>query len=158
MTNTSLLNYVQENLNNHWSPEQIADRLKLEFNKQIIAFSTIYTWLYKGILDNCSVELLRRKSKSLKPKETRGKFNIGKTISQRSKYVRKRLDIWHRELDTVVSSRGKSKACLSTFVERKTRLTKVRIMPNRKSSTFTDVFYTSEGNQKTTKKSFIKIW
>lgn len=79
--------------------------------------------------------MLRRKGKSLKLKETRGRFNIGKTLSQRPKEVRKRLEIGHWELDTVVSSRGKSKACLSTFVERKTRLTKIRLMPNRKAST-----------------------
>ena len=138
MANTLLIDYIQEKLNNHWSPEQISGRIKLELNKPIISYSTIYSWLYKGILENCSVELLRRKGKSLKPRETRGKFNIGKTISQRPKDVRKRLEIGHWELDTVVSSRGKSKACLSTFVERKTRLTKIRVMANRKASTFNE--------------------
>lgn len=64
--------------------------------------------------------------------------HIGKTISQKTKAVRKRLDIGHWELDTIVSSRGKSKACLSTFVERKTRLTKIRIMQNIKASTFNE--------------------
>ena len=138
MANTLLIDYIQEKLNNHWSPEQISGRIKLELNKPIISYSTIYSWLYKGILENCSVELLRRKGKSLKSRETRGKFNIGKTISQRPKDVRKRLEIGHWELDTVVSSRGKSKACLSTFVERKTRLTKIRVMANRKASTFNE--------------------
>lgn len=68
IANVSLVNYVQEKLNNHWSPEQISGRLKLEFNKQIISFSTIYSWLYKGILEHCSVDLLRRKGKLLKPR------------------------------------------------------------------------------------------
>lgn len=136
--NASLVSYIQEKLNAHWSPEQISGRIELESNKQVISFSTIYSWLYKGILKQCSVKLLRRKGKSLKPKETRGKFNIGKTISKRPKEVRKRKMIGHWELDTVVSSRGKSKSCLSTFVERKTRLTKIRLMPNRKSITFNE--------------------
>ena len=138
IANASLVDYVQKNLNNHWSPEQISGRMKLEFNEQVISYSTIYSWLYKGMLKRCSIALLRRKGKSLKVKETRGKFNIGKTISKRPKEVRKRLDIGHWELDTVVSSRGKSKACLSTFVERKTRLTKIRVMPDRKASTFNE--------------------
>lgn len=103
-----------------------------------IAFSSIYNWLYNAVLNKCYVELLRRKGKSLKPKETRGKFNIGNTIKQRPKEVRKRTTVGHWELDTVVSSRGKSKACLSTFVERKTRLTKIRLMPNRKATTFNE--------------------
>ncbi len=136
--NASLVSYIQDKLNDHWSPEQISGRIKLELKNQAISFSTIYSWLYNGILKQCSVKLLRRKGKSLKPKETRGKFNIGKTISKRPKEVRKRKVIGHWELDTVVSSRGKSKACLSTFVERKTRVTKIRLMPNRKSITFNE--------------------
>ena len=83
-----------------------------------------------------NVNRLRRKGKSLKPKETRGKFNIGKSIKDRPKEVRKRETIGHWELDTVVSSRGKSKACLSTFVERKSRFLIAQVMENRKSSTF----------------------
>ena len=36
----------------------------------------------------------------------------------------------------VVSSRGKSKACLSTFVKRKSRYLIAQVVDNRKSSTF----------------------
>ena len=79
---------------------------------------------------------MRRKGKSLKSKETRGKFNIGKSIKNRPKDIRKRESIGHWELDTVVSSRGKSKACLSTFVERKSRYLIAQVMDNRKSTTF----------------------
>lgn len=51
----------------------------------------------------------------------RVKFNIGKSIKDRQEEVRKRETIGHWELDTVVSSRGKLKAFLLTFVERKNR-------------------------------------
>ena len=101
-----------------------------------IGFKTIYRWLYQKIIAKGNVNRLRRKGKSLKPKETRGKFNIGKSIKDRPKEVRKRETIGHWELDTVVSSRGKSKACLSTFVERKSRFLIAQVMENRKSSTF----------------------
>ena len=40
----------------------------------------------------------------------RDRFNIGKSIKNRPKDIRKRESIGHWELDTVVSSRGKSKA------------------------------------------------
>ena len=76
------------------------------------------------------------KGKSLKSKETRGKFNIGKSIKNRLKDIRKRESFGHWELDTVVSSRGKSKACLSTFVERKSRYLIAQVMDDRKSATF----------------------
>lgn len=42
-----------------------------------------------------------------------------------------RKEFGHCELDTVVSSRGKSKGCLATFAERKTRFYVAIKMPNR---------------------------
>ena len=101
-----------------------------------IGFKTIYRWIYKNIIAKGDVKKLRRKGKSLKSKETRGKFNIGKSIKNRPKDIRKRESIGHWELDTVVSSRGKSKACLSTFVERKSRYLIAQVMDDRKSATF----------------------
>ena len=137
-SNHKLIEYIENGLNKTWSPEQRAGRLRLEYkdNKSIkIGFKTIYRWIYINIVVKGDVNKLRRKGKSLKPKETRGKFNIGKSIKNRPKDVRKRESLGHWELDTVVSSRGKSKACLSTFVERKSRYLIVQVMENRKSTT-----------------------
>ncbi|PWW33357.1 IS30 family transposase, partial [Paenibacillus pabuli] len=58
-------------------------------------------------------------------------FAVGKTISQRPKEVRSRETFGHWELDTVVSGRGKSKGCLATFIERRTRLYTAISMPDR---------------------------
>ncbi len=77
-----------------WSSEQIVGRLYAGK----IAFFTIYRWIYAGRID-VPVTVLRQKGKRQKPTETRG----------------------HWELDTVVSERGKSKACVATFIERKSR-------------------------------------
>lgn len=107
---------ISEKLHKKWSPEQIANTVC----KNIVCFKTIYNWIYSGIID-FDTSTLRRKGKSRKPKETRGRFNIGKSINKRPKEVKKRNTFGHWELDTVVSSRGKSKGCLATFVERKTR-------------------------------------
>lgn len=138
-SNHKLIEYIEKGLNKTWSPEQIAGRLRLEYNgdkSMTIGFKTIYRWIYINIIAKGDVNKLRRKGKSLKPKETRGKFNIGKSIKNRPKEVRKRETLGHWELDTVVSSRGKSKACLSTFVERKSRYLIAQVMENRKSTTF----------------------
>ena len=78
--NTSLISYNQEKLNNHWSAEQISVRIIIDKPNKKIAFSSIYNWLYNGVLNICSVDLLRMKGKALKTEETRGKFNVGKTI------------------------------------------------------------------------------
>ena len=123
-SNPTLIKYIEDGLEKTWSPEQIAGRLRLDYQddkSMKIGFKTIYRWLYQKIIAKGNVNRLRRKGKSLNPKETRDKFNIGKSIKDRPKEVRKRETIGHWELDTVVSSRGKSKACLSTFVERKSR-------------------------------------
>ena len=84
------------------------------------AFKTIYNWLYAGLID-LYLNVLRRKVKTRQPKETCGTFRIGTSIAKRPKEVRNRETFGHWELNTVVSSRGKSKGCLATFLEQKTR-------------------------------------
>ncbi|MRJ46806.1 IS30 family transposase [Aerococcaceae bacterium DSM 109652] len=109
-----------------WSPEQIVGR---DYQEKL-SFKTIYNWIYEGIL-NVSLQVLRHKGKRRQPQETRGKFNIGRPISKRPKSVRNRQEFGHWELDTMVSSRGKSKGCLATFAERKSRLFLAFLIPNR---------------------------
>ena len=109
---------IEEALANTWSPEQISNTL----TKGVICFKTIYRWLYKGLLSKGDLTVLRHKGKRQKPRETRGKFNVGTSISKRPKEVRTRESFGHWELDTIVSSRGKSKGCFATFAERKTRM------------------------------------
>jgi transposase, IS30 family len=112
---------LEEKLQQTWSPEQIAEERRMS-GKPFVCFKTIYRWLYAGRLAAGEVRVLRHKGKRRKPTETRGRFLVGKTISQRPKEIRKRESFGHWELDTVVSSRGNSRACAATFIERKTRL------------------------------------
>ena len=123
---SKLKSHIEEKLKFSWSPEQIVGRDL----KNLISFKTIYNWIYRGDL-SVDLSVLRNKGKSRKPKETRGKFNIGTSISKRPKKVKKRIEFGHWELDTVVSSRGKSKGCFATFAEMKTRAYFAIKMPNR---------------------------
>jgi IS30 family transposase len=125
-----LASELEENLEQTWSPEQIAEHRRVS-GKSFVCFKTIYRWLYAGRLAAGEVKMLRHKGKRRKPQETRGRFLVGKTISERPKAVRKRTTFGHWELDTVVSSRGKSRACTATFIERKTRLYFAIKMPDR---------------------------
>ena len=139
VSNDKLIEYIENGLGKTWSPEQISGRLRLEYkdNKSMkIGFKTIYRWIYKNIVVKGDINKLRRTGKSLKPKETRGKFNTGKSIKNRPKDIRKRESLGYWELDTVVYSRGKSKACPSGFVERKSWYLIAQVMKNRKSTTF----------------------
>ena len=120
---------IENCLKSSWSPEQIYGRYQLE-QKPMVAFKTIYNWLYAGLID-LDLSVLRRKGKTRQPKETRGTFRIGTSIAKRPKEVRNRETFGHWELDTVVSSRGKSKGCLATFLERKTRFYLAFKIPDR---------------------------
>jgi len=128
---------VQEKLRATWSPEQIVGRL---FQGKL-SFKTIYRWIYEGLLE-VPLTTLRQKGKRQKPMETRGRFNVGTPISKRPKEVRKREKFGHWELDTVVSSRGKSKGCFATFIERMTRWYVAISMPDRSAQSMEEAIKT----------------
>ena len=93
-----------------WFPEEVVNAELVG----ILSFKTIYSWVHRGLLA-ATEKVLRRKGK--KP----GRFNVKKTIKDRPQEVENRKTFGHCELDTMVSSKGQSKSCLATFVERKTR-------------------------------------
>lgn len=129
--NEEIIRYVEEKLKETWSPEQISN-YKCELT--IPSFKTIYNWLYRGYVLRGDLSSLRFKGKRC-IKETRGKYNKGKSIRKRDKSVYKRKEFGHWEADTVVSGIGKSKACFMTLIERKTRNYVAIWMPDRKANT-----------------------
>lgn len=112
-----LASFIEGKLTDTWSPEQIANTVTLN----MVSFKTIYNWLYDGKLHGAGLQFLRHKGKRRKA-EKRGKFAMGAPISERPSEVKHRQTFGHWELDTMVSSRGESKGCFATFVERKSRL------------------------------------
>lgn len=128
-----LLTYIEQKLLLTWSPEQISCAPS-PFGK-MPSWRTIYRWIYDKYLLNGNLTVLRRKGKSHLGKETRGKFNAGKSIRKRDRSVYKRAEAGHWEADTVVSGRGKSTACFATLVERKTRYYIAMKIPDRKAET-----------------------
>ena len=61
--------------------KQKSGRYQLE-QRPMVAFKTIYNWLYAGLID-LDLSVLRRKGKTRQPKETLGRFRLGTPISQR---------------------------------------------------------------------------
>ena len=129
--NKDRAHYLTQTLAATWSPEQIEGRMKQDDPEHAVSFKTIYRWIYQEKLVQGNTIFLRHKGKRRKPRESRGRFNLGLSIRQRPKEVKQRETFGHWELDTVVSSRGKSKGCLATFVERKTRYYYAVKMPDR---------------------------
>jgi transposase, IS30 family len=126
--------YIESKLNLRWSPEQIAKRRTTEI-ESCPSFSTIYRWIHEGLILKGDMTKLRRKGKFKRPQETRGRFNIGKTIKKRPKDVFKRKTIGHWEADTVesgrIGSQRKSKYCFVTLLERKSRIYIAKLLPDR---------------------------
>ena len=123
-----VLTYIEEKLSLTWSPEQISNT-PCEF--KLPSFKTIYRWLYEGYICKGNVNVLRKKGKTRKRLGNGGRFTTGKSIRKRDKSVYKRKEFGHWEVDTVVSGRGKTKACFATIAERKTRYYIVIKLPNR---------------------------
>ena len=121
-----ILSLITEKLASTWSPEQIANTVTLGK----VSFKSIYNWLYNGKLPKASIKQLRQKGKGRKA-ERRGKFSMGISISKRPEEVNKRKVFGHWELDSMLSSRGESKGCFATFIERKSRLYTAIKIPNR---------------------------
>lgn len=137
----TLCDVISEKLQATWSPEQISNTI----TAGKICFKTIYRWIYQGLLPDIDVNHLRHKGKRKKA-EKRGKFSMGTPISQRPKEVKSRETFGHWELDSMVSSRGESKGCFATFVERKSRLYTAIKMADRTATSMqqaiTSLFHT----------------
>lgn len=129
--NPFLETYIQKHLRKYWSPEEIANRLKIEYpnepNMQI-SHEAIYTYLYvlpKGELKKELLSYLRQK-RTLRRKRGNAHSNVGQlsnmvTIDKRPKEVEDRVIPGHWEGDLIIGV-DKSSA-LGTLVERTTRTT-----------------------------------
>ena len=128
--NSILLKVLNSCLQRNWSPEQIVNRCKIKnIPIDMVSVTTTYRWINKGLLKMQPKEL-RHKGKRQKH-DNRGKFVCGTSIAERPQEVNDRLYIGDYEGDTVVSSRGQSKSCIATFVDRKSGYLIARLLPDR---------------------------
>lgn len=136
-----VIDYLTIKINEHWSPEQIANR-NTNLIHPIPSTSTIYRLIHTKKVSKTSMKNLRRKGKFKRPAEKRGKFNDkGRTIKKRPKEIYKRQELGHWEADTVESGRiahkRKSGYCFVTLAERKSRYYIAILVENRKSENVT---------------------
>lgn len=127
-----LRQYVRARLKAGWSPELIAGRLARHAHYPRISHEAIYQWIYREareLIDSLarSHRLRRRRGYSRKHRKPHILKRI--PIHQRPAHIAQRRQVGHWEVDTVVSS--KSTAVLAVALERKSRLTKVRCLPDK---------------------------
>lgn len=123
--NPEIEKYIREKMINcHWSPKQIAGRLKSETNNRLsVKPDTIYEYLY-GAYGQPLREYLKHKRYG-KKKQKQGKsikeiIKNGVFIDQRPDIINKRLRIGDFEGDTLGIPTG-TKETIATLIERKSR-------------------------------------
>lgn len=134
-----LKKYIIEKLKETWSPEQISNRIKIDFpddETMRISFKKIYLMIYNGELKGITKTNLRKKGKKYNYKDSkRGKIKNATPMSDRPESIDKRENIGDWEIDTVRGKQG-TKPCLATFADRKTRYYVAILMPNGKAKSF----------------------
>ena len=128
-----LRGYVLRKLQEEWSPEEISKRVKVEYAGDIdmqVSHEAIYQYIYvlpRGELKQTLIKALRqehkyrRKQKSGKTEEKRGKIADMLSIEERPAEVADRTVPGHWEGDLILGKYKRS--ALGTLVERTTRYT-----------------------------------
>lgn len=119
-------------LDHQWSPEQIAERIKLECASFSISYTTIYRGIYAGLFDTVEERRsrgnrgarrkLRHRGKTRHTKshkQTRGKIVVSNDLSKRPDEANSRSRIGDWEGDTIAGK--KSGPCLVTLADRMSR-------------------------------------
>ena len=141
-SNLRLVKYVESRLRKQWSPEEISNRLKIDYpndERMRVSHETIYRWVYLEAPVTGDLYLnLRRKHKKRRRQKRYGKgrrFAGRKCITQRPGIVddRQRYGDW--EGDTIEGK--KSSGYIATVVERKSRYLLASKMENKLAATLT---------------------
>jgi len=130
--NEPLKQYVLKQLNQFWSPEQIAKRLKILYPMDIpmqISHESIYSYLYvqpRGALRKELIKCLRRRHINRRLRNGKSRRNCGPiqdyiSIEERPAEVANRIIPGHWEGDLLMGHNNDS--ALGTLVERTTRIT-----------------------------------
>lgn len=106
VNNQKLRRHIVRKLKKHWSPEQIAGRLKLSHGETIVSHETIYEWIYRERPElkkylRCKKGKYRRKRGTKKREDMRERAKI-KRIDERPPEVDLRTRIGDWEGDTVI--------------------------------------------------------
>jgi len=128
-----LRRYVLEKLKEEWSPEEISERIKIEYPWDIamqISHEAIYQYIYilpRGELKQTLIKALRQEHKYRRtqkvgiPEENRGKIANMLSIEERPAEIADRTVPGHWEGDLILGKYKRS--ALGTLVERTTRYT-----------------------------------
>jgi IS30 family transposase len=124
--------YISEKLKIGWSPDVISGKMKKNIGC-IISFKTIYRYIWQNKSTGGDLyKLLPHQGKKYKSGSSKRTTIVNRVdISQRPKIVEEKTRIGDFEGDTIVGARGGDKACLLTLVDRASKYTIIRKIPNK---------------------------
>ena len=139
-----LLGYVEDKLKLQWSPEEIAQRIRIDYpddREMRVSHETIYRWVYldASVDGNLYCNLRRRRKRRRRQKRYgagRRFLSCRKSITERPKIVEDRERFGDWEGDTVEGKRNSG--YIATIVERKSRYLLASKLENKRSATFTE--------------------
>jgi IS30 family transposase len=131
--------FICDKLKIGWSPEVICGSMKKAFNKKL-SFKTLYRYIWQDKAAGGKLyKLLPHQGKRYKyGSSKRGTITNRTDISQRPKIVEDKSRIGDLEGDTIVGVRGGDKACLLTLVDRVSKFTIIRKIPNKTADAVED--------------------
>lgn len=141
---SGLRGYVVRGLARHWSPEQIAGRLRLEHDhdpSMRISPETIYQWIYAdaasgGRLYRCLRQRHRKRRRQKRFGPSRGQIPGRIGIELRPEIVAQRTRFGDWEADTLEG--GKGRGGIASHVERKSRYLLTAKLCDKKADTFAE--------------------
>lgn len=139
-----LVAYVESKLRLEWSPEEIANRVRIDYpddDKMRISHETIYRWVYlESSVEGTLYQSLRRKHKKRRKQRRYGtgrRFSADRvSIDQRPEVVATRQRFGDWEGDTIQGRPGTG--CVATMVERKSRYLVAAKLEDKKAATLTE--------------------
>ena len=134
-----LREYIIRSLKQHWNPDEIAGKMKLDQEPFYASKTTIYEWLYSewGQPYCQYLDSRQHKPKKRRPKTERHMIPDRVGIEKRPQAATDRSEYGHQEADTIVSSkRSGSTAALAVNSDRKSRFISARKLANLKPKTF----------------------
>ena len=113
--------YVCKGLTLYWTPEQIANRLRMDFPGQIVGVSTIYRYLRRGDLPGFSrkTHLRRRGKRKVNRSANCNTIQPDRTVLEWPEEIAQRAVVGHFEGDSVLGKSGTGG--ILTFVDRASR-------------------------------------
>ena len=137
LKNIAIQQFTHRKLEQGWSPEQIAGRLKYHYANASISHEAIYQWIYAEAPELIGCLARRHRSRRIKGNKRKNKKSLIPnriSINERPENANLRMEMGHWESDAIVSKA--SKAALNVLCERKSRYTLISLL-ERNTATFT---------------------